>query len=367
MKINKIEIFGLPMALNEPFIISYTELYDLPVILLRMETEDGTVGWGESVPDPFVTGETWESTFETLKYTLSPLIIGENPFNINQIHKKMDGEVRHVPAAKAAVDLALYDLIGKITHQPVYHLIGGKAHSSLDIPNVISILPPEDMAQKAEEISNKGIKHVKIKVGTDVETDIARIQQVRQALPKETKLRVDANQGWSVYEAIRVIDSTRDCSVEWYEQPTKAGDHKAMAEVRSATHAHIMADESVHGVLDLIDMHHNRSADSINIKLMKTGGIHPALKLSHLADELNMYCQVGSMVETAIATMAGAHLAISQGVIGSNEMVGPLMFKEDVAATTYTRGEIIVTDQPGFGIEVDEHFVRGKAVKYCSI
>lgn len=250
---------------------------------------------------------------------------------------------------------------------PVYNLIGGKVHPALDIPNVISILPPEEMAKKAEEISSKGIKHVKIKVGTDVVTDIERIQQVRQALPKDTKLRVDANQGWSVHEAIRVIDSTRHCGVEWYEQPTKAGDHKAMAEVRNATHVHIMADESVHNTLDLIDIHHNRSADSINIKLMKTGGIHPALKLSHLADELNMYCQVGSMVETAVATMAGAHLAISQGVIGSNEMVGPLMFKKDVAATTYTKGKILVTDKPGFGIEVDEDFVRYKAVNYCSI
>lgn len=367
MKIEKVEIFGLTMDLIKPFIISYNRFYDMPVILVRMEMEAGHVGWGESVPDPYVTGETWESTLEIVKHELAPLVIDESPFNLNRIHQKMNAKVYHVPAAKAAIDLALYDLAGNILNQPVYRLIGGQAHPHLDIPNVISILPPEEMAKEAAELVKKGLRHVKIKVGTDAETDIERIRQVRQALPEEIKLRVDANQGWTVTEAVYVIKQTRDCQVEWYEQPTKAGDHQAMAEVRNATHAHIMADESIHEAADLIELNKYRGADSINIKLMKTGGIYPALKLAGLAESLGLTCQVGSMVETAVGTMAGAHLSLSQHVIRSNEMVGPMMFKEDVAETAYRDGKIIVGDQPGFGINVNEEYVKNRTVKYYEV
>ncbi|GAB3805935.1 mandelate racemase/muconate lactonizing enzyme family protein [Virgibacillus kimchii] len=364
MKIKKVDIYGLKMDLIKPFIVSYDSYEDMPTILTRVETENGHVGWGEAVADQHVTGETWHSTFEVLRHELAPLVIDGNPFNINFIHQKMNEKIYGVPTAKAAIDLALYDLMGKISGQPVYRLIGGQAHDHLDIPNVISILSPETMAEEAKQLVEKGLKHVKIKVGTDPETDIARIRSVRQVLPDHIKLRVDANQGWTANEAIHVIEQTRDCKVEWYEQPTKAGDHEAMAEVRHATHVNIMADESIHGAEDLITLAKLRGADLINIKLMKTGGIYPALKLANLAETLRLPCQVGSMVESAVATMAGAHLSFSQQMIRSNEMVGPMMFKEDVAETEFRDGRIIVSERPGFGIDVDEAFVRRKAVKH---
>jgi o-succinylbenzoate synthase len=364
MKIKQVELFGLNLEFINPFIVSY-ETYDkMPTILTKMKTTDGHVGWGEAVPDQHVTGETWESTFEIVRHELAPLVIGESPFDINRIHQKMNETIYQAPTAKASIDLALYDLMGKITNQPVYQLIGGQAHPSLDIPSVISILPPEEMAKQAKDFVEKGSRHIKIKVGTDVATDVARIRMVREAIPKNIKLRVDANQGWSVNEAIQVIEKTRDCSVEWYEQPTKAGDHDAMAEVRNKTHVNIMADESIHDSSDLVDLMKLRGADLVNIKLMKTGGIYPALKLANLAETLDMPCQVGSMVESAVATMAGAHLSFSQSIIHSNEMVGPMMFKEDVAKTDYRDGKIWLHEKPGFGIELHEDFVREKTVKY---
>jgi L-alanine-DL-glutamate epimerase-like enolase superfamily enzyme len=367
MKIKKVDVFGLKMDLMKPFIVSYDSYHDMPVILARMETDDGHVGWGEAVPDQHVTGETWDSAFEIVRHELAPLVIDDSPFNINRIHQKMNEQIYEAPAAKAAIDLAIYDLMGKISGQPVYRLIGGKAHEHLDIPNVISILSPEEMAEEARELVEKGLKHVKIKVGTNPETDIERIRSVRRVLPEHIKLRVDANQGWTANEAIHVIEQTRDAKVEWYEQPTKAGDHEAMAEVRHATHVNIMADESIHQAADLIDLAKVRGADYVNIKLMKTGGIYPALKLANLAESLGLPCQVGSMVETAVATMAGAHLSFSQQIIRSNEMVGPMMFKKDVAETEFRDGRIIVNDCPGFGIDVDEMFVKSKAVKHTTI
>lgn len=367
MKIKQVEVFGLEIDLKVPFIISYDRYDVMPTILTRIETESGIVGWGEAVPDQHVTGETWDSTIEIIHHELASLVIGESPFNINLIHKKMNEKIKDVPGAKAAIDLALYDLMGKISKQPVYRLIGGKSHRKLDIPQVISILSPKEMAKKAKEYVDQGFKHVKIKVGTDPDTDIKRIRMVREVLPNDVRLRVDANQGWTVNEAIYVIRQTQDCQVDWYEQPTKAGDHEALAEVRKATNVNIMADESVHQMSDLIDIMRVRGADYINIKLMKTGGIYPALQLANLAESYRVPCQVGSMVETAIGTMAGAHLSISQHIIHSNEMVGPLMFKEDVAKTDYQDGTLVVQDRPGFGIDVDEEMVRAKAIKYHKI
>lgn len=367
MKIKQVEVFGLEIDLKVPFIISYDRYDVMPTILTRIETESGIVGWGEAVPDQHVTGETWDSTIEIIHHELASLVIGESPFNINLIHKKMNEKIKDVPGAKAAIDLALYDLMGKISKQPVYRLIGGKSHKKLDIPQVISILSPKEMAKEAKEYVDQGFKHVKIKVGTDPDTDIKRIRMVREVLPNDVRLRVDANQGWTVNEAIYVIRQTQDCQVDWYEQPTKAGDHEALAEVRKATNVNIMADESVHQMLDLIDIMRVRGADYINIKLMKTGGIYPALQLANLAESYRVPCQVGSMVETAIGTMAGAHLSISQHIIHSNEMVGPLMFKEDVAKTDYQDGTLVVQDRPGFGIDVDEEMVRAKAIKYHKI
>lgn len=367
MKIKQVEVFGLEIDLKVPFIISYDRYDVMPTILTRIETESGIVGWGEAVPDQHVTGETWDSTIEIIHHELASLVIGESPFNINLIHKKMNEKIKDVPGAKAAIDLALYDLMGKISKQPVYRLIGGKSHKKLDIPQVISILSPKEMAKEAKEYVDQGFKHVKIKVGTDPDTDIKRIRMVREVLPNDVRLRVDANQGWTVNEAIYVIRQTQDCQVDWYEQPTKAGDHEALAEVRKATNVNIMADESVHQMSDLIDIMRVRGADYINIKLMKTGGIYPALQLANLAESYRVPCQVGSMVETAIGTMAGAHLSISQHIIHSNEMVGPLMFKEDVAKTDYQDGTLVVQDRPGFGIDVDEEMVRAKAIKYHKI
>lgn len=367
VNIKKVEIFGIRLGLKTPFIISYDRYEDMPTIITRIETNSGIVGWGETVPDQHVTGETWESTLQVIEHELAPLIINKNPFDINLIHKKMDEKMYAVPSAKAALDIALYDLMGKLTDQPVYRIIGGKAHKHLDIPQVISILSPEEMATEAKRIVDEGYNNIKIKVGTDPQIDIERIRSVRRAIPDHIKLRVDANQGWSVTGAIHVIDQTKDCLVEWYEQPITAGHHEAMAEIRKATHVNIMADESIHSVRDLLTLIQCQGADLVNIKLMKTGGIYPALAIAHLADTAEVSCQVGSMVESAIATMAGAHLALSQSIIQSNEMVGPLMFTEDVAETMYQHGKIGISDEPGLGIDVDEVFVRGQAIHYILV
>ena len=358
VKIKKVDVFAARLPLKEPFIVSYVRLDDMPTIFTRVETDGGLVGWGEAVPDQNVTGETWEGTYQAIKNELAPLVLGQSPFSIDRIHAMFDRKIYGAPSAKAALDIALYDLMGKITGQPVYQLIGGKSHEELQVPQVISIKAPPEMARDAKGYVASGFRNIKIKVGTSAADDIARIKAVRQAIGEGVQLRVDANQGWSRIEAMKVIRETVDCDVDWYEQPVKARDLKALKAIKEGSHANIMVDEGVHTIQDLVQVAEMGAADMLNIKLMKAGGIYPSLALANLAEACNMPCQVGSMVESAIATMAGAHLAMGRSIIETNEMVGPLLFSRDVANVPY-KGDILeLSDAPGLGIEVDEEYIK---------
>jgi len=367
MKIKKVEVFAARLLLKEPFVISYVHLDDMPTIFVRVETDEGTVGWGEAVPDQNVTGETWESTYHVIKHELAPLIINEDPFAIDYIHQKFSHKINGVPSAKAALDIAIYDLMGKITGQPVYQLIGGKAHEELQVPRVISIKDPQEMAEDARSFVEAGFRNIKMKVGTNADTDIERIKAVRNAIGNTIQLRVDANQGWNRIEALKVIRETSECHVDWYEQPVKAHDIRALKEIRSVANHKVMIDEGVHNIYDLVNVIEMRAADMLNIKLMKSGGIYPALALASLAEAADMPCQVGSMVESAIGTMAGAHLAMSKNIIQTNEMVGPLMFIKDVAKVHYNRDVIQFSNNPGLGIDVDEAYVNEITRFSCEI
>jgi len=358
MTIAKVDIFGICLPLKKPFIVSYDRYEDMPTILVRIELANGVIGWGEAVPDQHVTGETWNSVLQILEHELAPLLIGLSPFQIELIHHKMNKKILGNPSAKAAIDCALYDLMGKVTNQPVYQLIGGKAHEFLTVPQIISIKSPAEMAEDARRIVLEGFNNIKIKVGTDTQTDIERIRAVRNAIPKEVKLRVDANQGWDRISTLTVIEQTKDCQVDWYEQPVLAEDILSLQEVRRVSHAKIMIDEGIHNTSDLLRVIQNRSADMVNIKLMKAGGIYPALAIASVAEAAGMPCQVGSMVESAIGTMAGAHLSISRSIIKSNELVGPLMFSQDIGTVLYDKDRLRFPDLPGLGAQVDEALVR---------
>ncbi|GKV64018.1 MULTISPECIES: mandelate racemase/muconate lactonizing enzyme family protein [Sporosarcina] len=367
MIIKKIDIFAARLPLKEPFVISYVRLEDMPTIFVRVETDNGFDGWGEAVPDQNVTGETWESTYHVIEKELAPLLIGESPFSIDKIHQQFAKKILGTPSAKAALDIALYDLMGKAANLPLYQLLGGSSHEEITVPQVLSIKPPADMAEDARRYVAEGFRSIKIKVGTDAATDIERIRQVRQAIGKEVQLRVDANQGWNRHETLHIIRETADCQVDWFEQPVAAHDLKSLAEIRAVSPVPIMVDEGAGNTVDLLQVIELRAADLVNIKLMKAGGIYPALAVTSMAAAAGMPCQLGSMVESAIGTMAGAHLVKAQSNIKSNEMVGPLNFTKDVAVTIFDNDILHFSGLPGLGITVDENYVQEITKFSCTV
>lgn len=355
MRIKEIEVYAIQLPLLEPFVISYATYHSMPSIIVKITTDQGIVGFGEGVPDEHVTGENWESTYHVLKSTIAPRLMGVNPMNIESIHELMDEMIYGVPTAKAAIDIACYDIIGKSLNVPVYHLLGGRYHEHFPLTRVLSIDTPENMADEAEKRLSEGYKSFKIKVGTDLYEDVKRIKAVRARVGEDISIRIDVNQGWKTSSAtLKALRLLEDVSIDWVEQPVVADDIDGMAEVKSKTTIPLMIDEGLHGTKEMREIIAKRAADKINIKLMKCGGIYPAIKLAHIAEMAAIECQIGSMVESSVASAAGFHVAFSKKIIKSVELTGPLKFAKDIGNLQYDVPKISLSDKPGLGVDIQE-------------
>jgi L-alanine-DL-glutamate epimerase-like enolase superfamily enzyme len=359
MKITSISIHLVNLPLKEPFIVSYGTYSSMQSIIVKIKTDCGLTGYGEGVADEHVTGESARSTFQVMEHHLAPVIIGANPFNIEEIHALMDAAMYGVPTAKAAIDIACYDLIGKAANQPVYNFLGGRFHERFPIAHVLSIKSPNEMADEAEQVIALGYQALKMKVGKDPFQDIERIKAVRSRVGKEVLLRIDVNQGWKTSsEALFVMNKIQDCEVDWIEQPVLADDIDALREVKQKSTVAIMVDEGVKGTREMREVSMKRAADKVNIKLMKCGGIYPAVKLVHQAEMMGMTCQIGSMVESSIGSAAGFHVAFSKKAITSVELTGPLKFSKDIGNLVYNIPYIRLNDNPGLGVNINEEVLH---------
>ncbi|MGM8366016.1 mandelate racemase/muconate lactonizing enzyme family protein [Virgibacillus sp. W0181] len=355
VKIIEAEIYGVAYPLKKPFIISYTTYHHMPTVLIKLKTSDGMIGWGEATPDEHVTGESLTSTIAMLRDTLLPAIAGKSPFEMERIHEAMNEAVYGAPTAKAAIDIACYDLAGKALKTPVYQLLGGKYREEMEVPYVLSILPPEQLVKEAKEAVAKGYQILKMKVGTDLALDVERIRKVAEAVGDSISIKVDANQGWStVANTLKVLRQLKNVSVDWYEQPVMADDFEGLATVRLKSEEAIMADEGIRNSSDLYKLLKLQAVDFINIKLMKCGGIFPAMKLSAQAEMAGVPAQMGSMVESGVASLAGLHVMTAVKNVISHELVGPEMFADDAADFSIQGPTVRIPEKPGLGIVLDE-------------
>ncbi|OGX80620.1 dipeptide epimerase [Exiguobacterium sp. SH31] len=368
MKLEKIELFAIELPLKVPFIVSYHRYDVMPSVIVKMTTECGLVGYGEAVADEHVTGESLESTISVIRHLLGPLLIGRNPMHLERIHDEMDRAIRDVPAAKAALDIACHDLIGKKLGQPIYELLGGRYHDAFPVTHVLSIGEPEAMAAEASEQVAEGYTAVKMKVGVDVASDVRRVAAVRQAVGPDVPIRVDVNQGWvNAAKTLQAMRKLEPFDIDWVEQPVKADDFEGMLEVKGKISVPLMIDEGVRGVADMRRLTMMQAAHKVNVKLMKCGGIYPAKKLVHMAEMSGIECQIGSMVESSIASSAGFHVAFSSKIVQSVELTGPLRFATDVGNLTYDLPFIHLNDRPGLGVDVDEDVLRRLTTDYYEV
>ncbi|MET3920955.1 dipeptide epimerase [Arthrobacter sp. UYEF20] len=368
MKISRATVTLIDVPLLEPFVVAYASYASMPSVILTLETDDGETGYGESVPDGHITGETPTGTVEALKTELLPAVMGLDPRDITAVHQRLNQVLKGCGAAKAAVDIACWDLAGKAAGRPIYALLGGRRPEQPTIAKVMSILEPEVLAAQALQARREGYRHLKMKLGSDDGQDIERVRAVRAAIGNDLAIRVDANQGWGDAATARtMIRALGPFGIDWVEQPILADDIDGFRLLRQDTSARLMADESVVDASDIARFVRDRSVDMVNLKLMKSGGITPCHRLATQAELGGLKVQIGSMLETSIASAAGFHLALSHPNIVSTELSGPVKFAKEPGDLQYILPNVQITERPGLGVDVDTDILAELTVSECEV
>ena len=353
MKIESFDISPLNLVPQVALSVSYGTYEQLEYALLQIHADDGLTGLGEASPDPEVTGETQETTLKVLS-TISELLIGRDPHHFRAILTELRAAFPDAPAALAAVDMALLDLIGQAHNLPVYQWLGGLSRSAISLYPVIPMDSPEAMAALAQGFMGMGVKAMKIKLGSDPQTDVARVAAISEVIGPDIVLRPDINQGWRDAEtALGAIKMLEPYNIEWIEQPVAAEDFAGMAEVCANTAMPIMADESCHSATDALKLIQMKAADIINIKLMKCGGLLGAEAILAVANATGIPCILGSMGESGIGSAAGMHLIAAHPEVIACELIGPLFLDGDPSQGFMADLEtisLLVPNGPGLGV-----------------
>jgi muconate cycloisomerase len=365
MKISSLETFAVSVPFLRPHKISLGAAEGRDILIVRIATADGLVGLGEAVAHPGFSGETLGSLKAGVD-ALKDCVIGENPINLNKIYSSMDKKLYANYGAKGALEMALFDVLGRALDVPVYNLLGGVTHDCLPLSRSASHSDIDKDLAEVREYLSEGYRIIKIKVGVlDVHRDVERVKAIRNLVGAGVSLRADANQSWDVPTALKFIRNVRDCDLEFLEQPIPKWDLDGLAHIRSKTLIPILADESAgteHEVLEIIK---KKAADFISIKIVKSGGILASRRIAALANSAGIRCYLGSQIETSIGTAASLHYALSaNGFDYGGEIYGPAFFKKDVTKqpVKIESGDIYVSKEPGLGVELDMDTIEKYAV-----
>jgi L-alanine-DL-glutamate epimerase-like enolase superfamily enzyme len=354
VKITGMRLGRLSIPLKKTFKTALRSTDAVFTNILEIQTDCGVAGLGEAPPTPAITGDTDGSIRDAITSRVFPAIAGRDVSELNDAISAAESSCVGNGPAKAAADIALHDLWGKLNGLPLYKLLGGTARE-ITTDCTISLNQPDEMVRDALEALRDGYSALKIKVGGDFRLDVKRLKAVREAVGAGTLLRVDANQGWRPKEAVRSIKLMEDLGldIELVEQPVPCHDIEGMKRVTDSVDTIIMADESVYSARDALRLISLRAADMMNIKLMKSGGISGALKICAMADAAGMECMMGSMMEGKVSVTAAIHLAAARRVITKYDLDPPILCAEELVrgGASYSGPSISLPDAPGLGIE----------------
>jgi L-Ala-D/L-Glu epimerase len=354
MKITEIKFGTLRVPLKTPFKTALRTVDKIEDIVVMISTDCGHVGYGEAPATAVITGDTHGSIVEAIKHYIWPRVVGHDVANLNHLTQLIQGAMEKNSSAKAAVEIAIYDLWGQLYGAPLYRLLGG-GDPLITTDITISVDYIDKMVADSISAVDRGFESLKIKVGKDIGVDIERVKAVHAAVEGRALLRLDANQGWTAKQAVYALQTLEDAGVrlELVEQPVKAQDLNGMKYVTERVHTPIMADESVFGPTEVIELIRMRAADIINIKLMKTGGISNAIRIADIAAMYGVECMIGCMLETGISVAAAVHVAVAKSdAITKIDLDGPSLctFNPIDGGVIFNDSEISITDAAGLGI-----------------
>jgi len=358
MKIDRIEIIPVSIPIQSPTRVAFG-LFDMRAyVFVKIYTDDGVVGIGETSPWIPETRESQEDIVPLIENWLGPAIIGEDPFNIQKIWRIMERIPGRV-AAKGAIDIALYDLVGKALNQPLYRILGGQFHEQLPLSGIIGIDDPGKMAEDAtSQLRRFQWKALRVKLGSTLQGDVERFKSVREAVGPGIPMRVDLNGHYNSSEAIKLIRQLETYDLWLVEQPVPWNDILGLQRVRRSVDTLIQADEAYYTPYDLSYLMAIDAVSVLGLKMVRPGGITANRKVIEMAELLNIPCYVNSAGEMGIAKAAALHFAFHHPNIKypcEINLMGEAS-QEDLILETLEQkdGYALAPKGPGLGVRLDE-------------
>lgn len=359
----KAEIFDIPI--RRPHHFAALTITKQSLLLVRVQTEDGLEGIGESVTPggPWWGGESVESMKATVDGYLAPCLVGEDYREIEPLRRKMRRMVAGTPFAKAAVEIALFDVWAKARGVPLHELLGGLCRRSL--PTAWA-LANADMDKDAEEAAamreRHGFHRFKVKVGaSDPRTDVARIGRTIRAMGADDSVRLDFNEAWDEPTATRWLPALEEAGVDLVEQPIARWNLAGMARLAERLAIPLMADESIWSIQDALEIARLAAADVLALKIFKTGGLLEVRKIAAIAEAAGILCYGGSTLESSVGMAASVQLYCTiPNLTAGCELFGPLWLADDIVETSVEvrDGQVWLPEGNGIGVKLDEDKVE---------
>ncbi len=354
MKITGITVEPITVKYKHAFTTAYGTERETIHALIKVYTDEGITGLGEAAPLQDFTGENYRTIEHAIKGKFEKALVGQTPFDHSRIHKDLN-RVPGNPSAKSAVDIALWDIMGKALRQPLYALLGGKIRQRIETAEVIGFDKPALMAEAALSLKQQGFRTIKMKIGSgNVKLDVERVAAVRNAIGSDVDLRVDANNSYAVEKAIELGRRIRKYEIAYFEQPVSAKNLRGLARVRKAIDIPISADEAVHDAADALQVIKHDAADVLAIKFAKCGGICEAKSIAKIAESSGLKCVMISAFEVGVGLAADVHVACSSSSVElpCEIAIGPMYEDEFTSGILNGVTWLDVPDHPGLGVEL---------------